>query len=104
MAGARPRAVQPVAPGRDARPAQDRRCCLHWKRHRPAEQAVASWRAVRPGLTPHGLRHGHRTWLDDLGVQETLKSERMGHDVPGMAGVYGHIMPEWRNRLRSQLQ
>jgi hypothetical protein len=37
-------------------------------------------------------------------VQETLKSERMGHDVPGMAGVYGHIMPEWRDRLRSQLE
>src|SRR5262249_19654748 len=55
-----------------------------WKRHRPAEQAVASWRAVRPGLTPHGLRHGHRTWLDDLGVQETLKSERMGHEGPGI--------------------
>ena len=31
-------------------------------------------------------------------------SERMGHDVPGMAGVYGHIMPRWRQRLRAQLQ
>jgi integrase len=72
--------------------------------HRPLEQAVASWRAVRPGLTPHGLRHGHRTWLDDLGVQEILKSERIGHEVPGMAGVYGHIMPQWRQRLRVQLQ
>jgi hypothetical protein len=50
------------------------------------------------------LRHGDRTWLDDLRVQETLKSERMGHDMPGMAGVYGHIMPEWRQRLRAQLQ
>jgi hypothetical protein len=59
---------------------------------------------VLSGLTPHGLRHGDRTWLDDLGVQETLKSERMGHDMPGMAGVYGHIMPEWRRRLRAQLQ
>jgi hypothetical protein len=28
----------------------------------------------------------------------------MGHDVPGMAGVYGHIMPRWRQRLRAQLQ
>jgi hypothetical protein len=72
--------------------------------HEPQEQVIASWRAVRPGLTPHGLRHGHRTWLDDLGVQETLKSERMGHEVPGMAGVYGHIMPQWRQRLRAQLQ
>ena len=38
------------------------------------------------------------------GVQEMLKSERMGHKVPGMAGVYGHVMPEWRDRLRAQLQ
>jgi hypothetical protein len=37
-------------------------------------------------------------------VQEMLKSERMGHEVPGMAGVYGHVMPEWRDRLRTQLQ
>ena len=33
-----------------------------------------------------------------------LKSERMGHEIPGMAGVYGHVMPEWRDRLRTQLQ
>jgi hypothetical protein len=33
-----------------------------------------------------------------------LKSERMGHEIPGMAGVYGHVMPEWRDRLRAQLQ
>jgi hypothetical protein len=73
-------------------------------RQQPEDAAPASWLPVRRGLSPHGLRHGHKTWLDDLGVQETLKSERMGHDVPGMAGVYGHIMPEWRDRLRSQLQ
>ena len=72
--------------------------------HQPGEQAIVSWRAVRAGLTPHGLRHGHRTWLDDLGVQEILKSERMGHEIPGMAGVYGHVMPQWRRRLRAQLQ
>ncbi len=72
--------------------------------HRPQETAIATWLPVRKGLTPHGLRHGHRTWLDDLGVQETLKSERMGHQMPGMAGIYGHIMLEWRQRLRAQLQ
>jgi hypothetical protein len=70
----------------------------------PREAAPASWLPVRRGLSPHGLRHGHQTWLDDLGVQEMLKSERMGHEIPGMAGVYGHVMPEWRARLRTQLQ
>jgi hypothetical protein len=33
-----------------------------------------------------------------------LQAERMGHEVPGMAGVFGHIMPQWRQRLRAQLQ
>ena len=33
-----------------------------------------------------------------------LRSEQMGHEVPGMAGVYGYVMPEWRDRLRTQLQ
>ena len=37
-------------------------------------------------------------------MQEVLKSERMGHEIPGMAGVYGHVMPGWRDRLRTQLQ
>ena len=37
---------------------------------RPAEPVpVASWLPLCPGLTPHGLRHGHQTWLDDLGVR-----------------------------------
>src|SRR5215467_6829873 len=70
----------------------------------PRDAAPASWLPVRRGPSPHGLRHGHQTWLDDLGVQEMLKSERMGHEIPGMAGVYGHVMPEWRDRLRAQLQ
>ena len=33
-----------------------------------------------------------------------LKSERMGHEIPGMAGVYGHVMAEWRDRLRTRVQ
>ena len=73
-------------------------------RHQPRDAAPASWLPLRRGLSPHGLRHGHQTWLDDLGVPEVLKSERMGHEIPGMAGVYGHVMPEWRDRLRTQLQ
>jgi integrase len=52
---------------------------------------LASWLPIRQGLTPHGLRHGHQTWLDELGVRYVLQSERMGHEVPGMRGVYSHI-------------
>lgn len=65
---------------------------------------VASWLPLRPGLTPHGLRHGHQTWLDDLGVRYVLQSERMGHEVPGMRGVYSHITSRMRADLTAGLQ
>jgi len=32
-----------------------------------ADIPVASWLAVLPGLTPHRLRHGHQTWMDEVG-------------------------------------
>ncbi len=71
----------------------------------PAELvSIASWLPLRPGLIPHGLRHGHQTWLDDLGVRYVLQSERMGHEVPGMRGVYSHITPRMRAELRDGLQ
>jgi integrase len=48
----------------------------------PAEPApIASWLPLRPGLTPHGLRHGHETWLDDLGVRYVLQSEHHAWDA-----------------------
>jgi integrase len=66
--------------------------------------SLASWLPLRPGLSPHGLRHGHQTWLDDLGIRYVLQSERMGHEVPGMRGVYSHITPRMRAELRDGLQ
>lgn len=66
--------------------------------------SLASWLPLRAGLTPHGLRHGHQTWLDELGIRYVLQSERMGHEVPGMRGVYAHITPQMRAELRDSLQ
>jgi hypothetical protein len=71
----------------------------------PAEDAaLASWLPVLPALTPHGLRHGHQTWMDEAGIPDVLKSERMGHEVPGMRGVYGHVSPSMRAELTAALQ
>jgi len=71
----------------------------------PAEDpALASWLPVLPGLTPHGLRHGHQTWMEEAGVSDLLRSERMGHEVPGMRGVYGHVSPAMRADLKAMLQ
>ncbi len=33
----------------------------------PEDTPLASWLPLKPGLTPHGLRHGHKTWMaEDL--------------------------------------
>ncbi len=73
--------------------------------HMPAEDAtLASWLPVLPGLTPHGLRHGHQTWLEEAGISDLLRSERMGHEVPGMRGVYAHVSPAMRASLKAALQ
>jgi len=65
---------------------------------------LASWLPVRHGLTPHGMRHGHQTWMDEDSIPEVLKTERMGHEMPGMHGVYGHVSPAMRADLKAALQ
>jgi len=58
----------------------------------PAEDVtVASWLPVPRGVTPHGLRHGLQVWMDEDSIPEVLKTERMGYEMPGMHGVYGHV-------------
>jgi integrase len=64
-----------------------------------ADLSVASWLPVLTALTPHGLRHGHQTWMDEDRVVDVLKSERMGHEVPGMRGVYSHVSTAMRAEL-----
>src|SRR5512142_1701265 len=66
--------------------------------------SIASWLPVLTGLTPHGLRHGHQTWMDEDRIADVLKSERMGHEVPGMRGVYSHVSGAMRAELTMALQ
>jgi hypothetical protein len=71
----------------------------------PADDVtLATWLPVLPRLTPHGLRHGHQTWMEEAGVSDVLRSERMGHEVPGMRGVYAHVSPAMRADLKTALQ
>ena len=65
---------------------------------------VASWLPVLRGVTPHGLRHGLQVWMDEDGIPEVLKAERMGHEMPGMHSVYGHVSPTMRADLNTALQ
>jgi hypothetical protein len=42
--------------------------------------------------------------MDEDGIPEVLKTERMGHELPGMHGVYGHVSPAMRAELKDALQ
>ena len=71
----------------------------------PAGDApLACWLPVRDGLTPHGLRHGHKTWMAEDGIPEILAEQRLGHQVPGMRGLYAHASQQMREKLTAALQ
>jgi hypothetical protein len=42
--------------------------------------------------------------MDEDGIPKVLKTERMGHEMPGMHGVYGHVSPAMRADLKTALQ
>ena len=71
----------------------------------PAGDApLACWLPVKDGLTPHGLRHGHKTWMAEDGIPEILAEQRLGHQVPGMRGLYAHASQQMREKLTAALQ
>ena len=70
----------------------------------PADTPLACWLPVKPGLTVHGLRHGHKTWMAEDGIPEILAEQRLGHQVPGMRGLYAHASDRMRDDLRHALQ
>ena len=77
------RAMRPAADGTPHRP-------------RPAV-AVAP---VAPGLTFHGLRHSHKTWLIADGIPDIAQARRLGHRIPDkIQHIYSHVAPELEARL-----
>lgn len=65
---------------------------------------LVTWLPLLPGLTPHGMRHAHQTWMDDGGIKKALKVQRMGHEDATMQGRYGHPTPGMRVELVDLLQ
>ncbi|MFF4483313.1 LacI family DNA-binding transcriptional regulator [Streptomyces sp. NPDC001520] len=64
-----------------------------------SERADACWLPIAKGLTPHGLRHTHRTVMEDLGTEKVLMDERMGHIDGSISARYAHVTPGMRKRL-----
>ncbi|GAA2975994.1 tyrosine-type recombinase/integrase [Actinokineospora diospyrosa] len=60
---------------------------------------------TEPGLTVHGLRHSHKTWMIADGIPEVAQARRLGHRVPDkIQDIYSHVAPEVETRLLTNLQ
>ncbi|MDU0293962.1 tyrosine-type recombinase/integrase [Saccharothrix longispora] len=60
---------------------------------------------VQPGLTFHGFRHSHKTWMIADGVPEIAQAARLGHTLEDkIQKVYSHIAVEVEHRLITGLQ
>ncbi|MFF6885482.1 LacI family DNA-binding transcriptional regulator [Streptomyces sp. NPDC012421] len=68
-----------------------------------SQRADACWLPIAKGLTPHGLRHSHRTLMEDLGTEKVLMDARMGHLDGSVSARYAHVTPGMRQRLLASL-
>jgi integrase len=68
-----------------------------------AGRAQASWLPIARGLTPHGLRHTHKTLMVELGTPPKLMDERMGHEDGSVQARYSHVTTDMRERLVADL-
>ncbi len=60
---------------------------------------------VRPGLTFHGLRHSHKTWMIADGIPEIAQARRLGHRLDNrVVETYSHVAPEVERRLLRHLE
>jgi hypothetical protein len=66
-------------------------------------RAQACWLPIAHGLTPHGLRHSHKTTMAELHTHEALSHDRMGHQLGGIGGRYTHITEAMQAELSDQL-
>ncbi len=60
-----------------------------------SKRAEACWLPIAPGLTPHGLRHTHKTLMREVGAPPKLMDERMGHE-DGSAQCRPWWISAWR--------
>ncbi|AEM88306.1 LacI family DNA-binding transcriptional regulator [Streptomyces violaceusniger] len=66
-------------------------------------RADACWMPIARGLTPHGLRHTHKTRMEGFRTPPKLMDERMGHIDGSVQARYSHITREMRADLLAHL-
>lgn len=70
------------------------------RRPLPEIEAVEAYRGKRLYL----LRHGHKEWLDEDGHSRVAVETRMGHELPGVEGVYSNVTPGMERAIMESLQ
>jgi Bacterial regulatory proteins, lacI family len=58
-----------------------------------SQRAQACWLPIAPGLTPHGLRHTHKSIMEEVGTPPKLMDERLGHEDGSVQSRYSHVPP-----------
>lgn len=69
---------------------------VHGRAPRGVVRGAKARVGIRPvlgveGLTPHGLRHSHKVWLDEGNHPRVAVEARMGHVLQGVEGTYSHV-------------
>ncbi|MFF0055598.1 integrase [Streptomyces microflavus] len=85
---------------RDIADGSDERSGPRTRGARPAIPAVPSFKGKRLYL----LRHGAKAWLDEDGHSKFAVESRMGHEVPGVEGVYSSVTVPMERAIMKTLQ
>ena len=60
---------------------------------------------IVPGLTFHGFRHSHKTWMIEDGLPDVVQARRLGHTMPDkIEDIYSHVAPALEDKLLAHLQ
>ncbi|MCL7377049.1 site-specific integrase [Streptomyces sp. 35G-GA-8] len=63
------------------------------------------WKPIKPGLTFHGLRHSHKTWLIEDGIPDVAQARRLGHTLPNQIDdIYSHVATKLNDRILEALE
>ncbi|MFD0052972.1 integrase [Streptomyces sp. NPDC127168] len=88
---------QPIRDGADARPASP-------QTRRPARPEIPAVPEMA-GEAIYRLRHWHKAKLDEPGdIPRVAVEGRMGHELPGVEGVYSEVTVPMEERIASYLQ
>ncbi|SNT13631.1 hypothetical protein SAMN05443665_101714 [Actinomadura meyerae] len=100
-----------AGPCKPCRATSGRQITAHQQRMNAAVEAghvrdreLAVWLPIKRSITPHGMRHSQKVWMDEDRIPTVLKHDRMGHAMPGIGGTYSHVSETMRERLVTALQ